>query len=101
MVSTPLEAWTKIARGRGLAALDVRPQDFHDIACWLAPGREITHGLRHAFARLDVNDIIRLEQECSIWRSRMLQPPVMALAPSPAAWADVGPGALADVTTPA
>ena len=53
-------------------------------AGWRPGASEITHsgGLRHAFARLDVNDVICLEQECSIWRSRMLPPPVVALAPS-------------------
>ena len=35
-----------------------------------------------AFARLDCNDIIRLEQECSIWRANMLTPPAMVLTPS-------------------
>ena len=51
--------------------LDVRPGDFDDIARWLPAGRQIMHsgGLRHAFARLELNDILRLEQECSIWRA--------------------------------
>ena len=60
---------------------EIRPHDFDDIARWLAAGRQITHsgGLRHAFARLDVNDVIRLEQECAIWRARMLPPPVVGI----------------------
>ena len=60
---------------RDAALPDVRPGDFDDIAGWLAAGRQIMHsgGLRHAaFARLEVNDILRFEQECSIWRARCL-----------------------------
>ena len=64
---------TKAGRLRlpGRPPAEVRPQDFDDIARWLSARRQITHsgGLRHAFARLDVNDVLRLEQECSIWRS--------------------------------
>ena len=74
----------KVDASRDAPLTEVRPQDFDDIARWLSAVRQITHsgGLRHAFARLDVNDILRLEQECSIWHSRMMPPPVVALTPS-------------------
>ena len=49
-----------------------------------SPRRQLMHsgGLRHAFARLELDAIQRFEQ-CSIWRANALTPPVMALTPSP------------------
>ena len=52
-------------------------------------------GLRHAFACLAVNDIIRLGQKCSIQRAHMLTPPTMALMPSPSMTARPKPKAKA------
>ena len=58
---------------------DVRPNDYLEIAKFLAALHEIAHnsvGLRHDFARLELNDIKKLEFECSMWRVQMLQQPV-------------------------
>ena len=89
---------TDAAYGRRDDALpDVRPQDFHDIARRTGGWTKIMHsgGLRHTFARLEVNDVVRFEQECSIWRANMLTPPVMALTLSPSTTARPKPKAKA------
>ena len=64
---------------------EVRPNDYLDFAKFLAALHEIAHnsgGLRHAFSRLELNDIKKLEFECNMWRVQMLQQPVEATATS-------------------
>ena len=55
---------------------DVRPNDFREITQFLANFHELAHnlgGLRHAIARLELNDIKKLEYECNVWRVEMLK----------------------------
>ena len=75
---------TDAAYGRLYAAIpDVRSEDWQEIARFLSTARQLMHsgGLRHAFARLELDVIQRFEQECSIWRAQTLTPPVMATPP--------------------
>ena len=69
--------------GRRPALPDVRPNDFYKIGQFLASFHKIAHNsgaLRRAFARLELNDIKKLEFECNMWRVQMIAQPVEVLS---------------------
>ena len=53
---------------RHAALPDVRPHDCMEISRWLTTFHEIAHN----FARLELNDVKKLEFECDMWRVQMI-----------------------------